>query len=208
MLRLIARIFALTALLLSSLAAADGSRAELEAYFSDTDSMEGSFTQVVRDEDGRVVEESRGTMAIQRPDRFDWVYREPFEQRIVADGERLWIHDPDLRQVTVRPLEDTLGTGPALLLSGRMETLDEHFRMDEEDGWLVLTPRTDEWNVEGVRLRMANGVPKEVIVRDGLGQENRLTLEDVTTGVSFEPGRFRFEPDDGTDVIEQGEAAP
>ncbi len=208
MLRRLAWMLAVPVLFVAAMASADDPRAELEAYFSDTDSMEGSFTQVVRDEDGRVLEESRGTMAIQRPDRFDWLYNEPFEQRIVADGERLWIHDPDLRQVTVRPLEDTLGTGPAMLLSGRMETLDEHFDMKVDDGWLVLMPRTDDWNVEGVRLRMSNGVPAEVIVRDGLGQENRLTLEDVTTGVAFDGDRFRFEPDGDTDVIEQGEAAP
>ena len=208
MLRRLAWMLAVPVLFVAAMASADDPRAELEAYFSDTDSMEGSFTQVVRDEDGRVLEESRGTMAIQRPDRFDWLYSEPFEQRIVADGERLWIHDPDLRQVTVRPLEDTLGTGPAMLLSGRMETLDEHFDMKVDDGWLVLMPRTDDWNVEGVRLRMSNGVPAEVIVRDGLGQENRLTLEDVTTGVAFDGDRFRFEPDGDTDVIEQGEAAP
>lgn len=208
MLRRLAWMLAVPVLFVAAMASADDPRAELEAYFSDTDSMEGSFTQVVRDEDGRVLEESRGTMAIQRPDRFDWLYNEPFEQRIVADGERLWIHDPDLRQVTVRPLEDTLGTGPAMLLSGRMETLDEHFDMKVDDGWLVLMPRTDDWNVEGVRLRLSNGVPAEVIVRDGLGQENRLTLEDVTTGVAFDGDRFRFEPDGDTDVIEQGEAAP
>ncbi len=208
MLRRLAWMLAVPVLFVASMASAEDPRAELEAYFSDTDSMEGRFTQVVRDEDGRVLEESRGTMAIQRPDRFDWLYSEPFEQRIVADGERLWIHDPDLHQVTVRPLEDTLGTGPAMLLSGRMETLDEHFDMEVDDGWLVLMPRTDDWNVEGVRLRMSNGVPAEVVVRDGLGQENRLTLEDVTTGVAFDGDRFRFEPDDETDVIEQGEAAP
>ncbi len=208
MLRRFACALALPAMLVISTGSAADPLAELEAYFTDTDSMEGAFTQVVRDEDGRVIEESRGTMAIQRPDRFDWLYEDPFEQRIVADGERLWIHDPDLHQVTVRPLEDTLGTGPAMLLSGRMDTLEEHFDIDVDDGWLVLSPRTDDWNVDGVRIRMEGGVPVEVIVRDGLGQENRLTLKDVTTGVAFDNDRFHFEPDGDTDVIEQGESAP
>ncbi|MDN3518596.1 outer membrane lipoprotein chaperone LolA [Aquisalimonas lutea] len=181
-------------------------RAALERYFAEVETVEGRFTQVVRDEDGQVLEESRGTLAIQRPDRFDWFYREPFEQRIVADGEYLWIHDPGLQQVTVQPLEETLGTGAALLLSGRLDTLEEQFRMDTDGDWLVLTPRDEGWNLTEARLRMGDGLPEEIVVRDGLGQETRLTLRDLRTGVEFAADRFRFEPDADTDVIEQNGA--
>lgn len=181
-------------------------RAALERYFAEVETVEGRFTQVVRDEDGQVLEESRGTLAIQRPDRFDWFYREPFEQRIVADGKHLWIHDPGLQQVTVQPLEETLGTGAALLLSGRLDTLEEQFRIDTDGEWLVLTPRDEGWNLTEARLRMGDGLPEEIVVRDGLGQETRLTLDDLRTGVEFRAGRFRFEPDADTDVIEQNGA--
>lgn len=178
-------------------------REALERYFEEVDTVEGRFTQVVRDEDGQVLEESQGTLAIQRPDRFDWFYREPFEQRIVSDGKHLWIHDPGLQQVTVQPLEETLGTGAALLLSGRLDTLEEQFRMDMDGDWLVLTPRDEGWNLSRARLRMGDGVPEEIVIRDGLGQETRLTLHDLQTGVEFKADRFGFEPDADTDVIEQ-----
>lgn len=210
MLRTALIIQALAVLILgvSGTAAADA-RAALESYFNEVESLEGDFEQIVRDEDGRVIEESKGTMAIQRPNQFDWVYETPYAQRIVADGERLWIHDKDLQQVTVRPLEETLGTGPALLLSGDLATLEEQFSIEEDDdGWVVLNPRDEEWEVDGVRLRMSDGVPAEVVVQDGLGQENQLLLQNVRTNEPLDSDRFRFETDDDMDVIEQGESQP
>ncbi|SEO51361.1 outer membrane lipoprotein chaperone LolA [Aquisalimonas asiatica] len=210
MLRKALMIKAMTLLMLgfSSAVAADA-RAALESYFSEVENLEGDFEQIVRDEDGQVIEESQGTMAIQRPNRFDWVYEAPYAQRIVADGERLWIHDKDLQQVTVRPLQDTLGTGPALLLSGDLAGLEEQFSIEvADDGWVILNPRDDEWEVDGVRLRMGDGVPAEVVVEDGLGQKNQLLLHNVRTNASLDDNRFRFEPDDDMDVIEQGESRP
>ncbi|WP_290647733.1 outer membrane lipoprotein chaperone LolA [Aquisalimonas sp.] len=206
--RIAVLVLGLLAAALASTPVAADPRAALESYFNDVDTLEGDFEQVVRDEDGRILEESRGTMAIQRPDRFDWLYEEPFEQRIVADGERLWIHDKDLYQVTVRPLQETLGTGPAVLLSGQLAGLEEQFRIEVDEDWIVLTPRDESWEVEGVRLRIADGVPAEILVRDGLGQENQLILRNVRTNETLNAERFRFEPDDDMDVIEQGTDTP
>ena len=206
MMRLIAAGLVGLALSVASVVPAAEPRAALERYFTQVETLAGDFRQIVRDEEGSVLEESRGNFAIQRPDRFDWVYAEPFEQRIVGDGERLWIHDPGLRQVTVQPLQQRLGSGPATLLSGDMDRVTEAFRVSVDGDWVELTPRNEDWQVEGARLRLVDGIPQEVIVEDGLGQRTRLVLEDLETGVTFDDERFRFRPDDETDVIEQGAA--
>ena len=78
---------------------------ELERYFFSVNSLEGRFVQETRDEDGRVIERSEGTLALERPNRFHWEYEQPFEQDLIADGERLWVYDRDLAQVSVRPVE-------------------------------------------------------------------------------------------------------
>ena len=44
---------------------------------------------------------STGTFEFQRPNRFRFDYRKPFEQTIVADGQTLWLYDVDLNQVTL-----------------------------------------------------------------------------------------------------------
>ncbi|MEX0729956.1 MAG: outer membrane lipoprotein chaperone LolA [Aquisalimonadaceae bacterium] len=174
---------------------------ELERYYTEVGSLSGRFVQETRDEDGRLIEKSEGTLAIQRPNRFNWHYESPFEQDIVADGRNLWVYDVDLEQVTVRPLQEVLGTGPALMLSGRLDDLQSQFEIAAEDGWITLTPKDAGWEVTSVRLRMADGVPVTVIVRDGMGQENTLSLSSLERNPDLDPKNFSFRPPDGVDVI-------
>lgn len=195
-------VIGLTLLLGASVSASDIS--SLERYYTDVTSLSGRFVQEARDEDGRLIERSEGTLAIQRPNRFHWVYEEPYEQEIIADGRNLWVYDVDLEQVTVRPLEEVLGTGPALMLSGRLDDLQSQFEIGTEGEWITLTPRDTTWEVTSVRLRMMDGIPQTVLVQDGLGQENILQLNDLERNPDLDPAAFDFTPPPGIDVI--GEA--
>ncbi len=103
-----------------------GATENLKRFFSNVESYTAKFSQVVLDESFNTLQESSGTLWIQRPDKFRWDYDIPFEQHIVGDGERIWVHDVELEQVTVRKLSGGLGATPALLLAGRGK-LDEDF---------------------------------------------------------------------------------
>ncbi len=177
----------------------------LRDYFNSIQSLQGSFEQVTVDENGAVIEQSTGVLAIQRPNRFRWFYAEPFEQEIVADGSHLWVYDVDLEQVTVRPLDEVLGFGPALLLSGDFNSLQETFHIHSRgDGWLELEPREADWDFQLVRLRMVQGMPEVVEVDSGLGQKTRLRLENLERNPRIPASTFHFEPPPGVDVISNG----
>lgn len=92
---------------------------KVEGFLQGLQSLQAQFKQTLTDRNGQTVEEASGTLAIRRPDRFRWDYRQPNEQLIVADGARIWLYDADLEQVTVRKLDDTLSATPAMLLSGQ-----------------------------------------------------------------------------------------
>jgi outer membrane lipoprotein carrier protein len=176
--------------------------AALQEYFDTVTSMQGSFVQSTLDETDALIEQSTGEVYIQRPNRFRWSYAEPFEQEIVADGKRLWVYDVDLEQVTVRPLDEVLGFGPALLLSGDFETLQETFSIrPEAQGWLELRPKQADWDFQSVRLRMVQGVPEMIEVDSGLGQITRLQMKDIERNPRIPAERFRFQPPSGVDVI-------
>ena len=81
-----------------------------QAYLKSTQSASASFTQKVLDKNGKLVQESHGSFVLQRPGKFRWTYAKPHPQVIVGDGERVWIHDPDLNQVTVRKLSRAIGS--------------------------------------------------------------------------------------------------
>lgn len=187
-----------------ALAASPEQRA-LETYFESVEVLEGRFEQVTLDDHGVIVEHSEGVFAMERPNRFRWSYDEPFEQEIVGDGEMLWVYDVDLEQVTVRPLDEVLGFGPALLLSGDHDTLVETFRIDTVgDGWLTLTPRESDWEFQSIQLRFVNGMPSVIEVDSGMGQATQLSLSDLRHNHQIDPERFTFEPPTGVDVIGPG----
>ena len=103
----------------------------VEAFLQGLDGLQAQFKQVLTDRNGQSIDEASGTLAISRPDRFRWDYREPYSQVIVADGTRIWIYDSDLEQVTVRKLDETLSATPAMLLSGRA-SLADNFTVDRK----------------------------------------------------------------------------
>lgn len=194
-------VMLLVVLSLATVSAQADNRAQLETYYTEVQSLSGRFIQETVDDRGELVERTEGTMYIQRPNRFRWEYEAPYEQDIVADGRDLWVHDADLFQVTVRPLEEVLGSGPALMLSGELEDLESQFEIGSDGDWVTLTPRDEGWEVTAVRLRFVDGVPETVVVMDGMGQENRLELSDVERNPELSSELFDYQVPDDADLI-------
>ena len=111
--------------LLSPLMANAGGIDSLKAFFQNTQSLKAQFHQEVSDNQGRKVQEVDGMVQIQRqadgPGKFRWDYNKPYVQEIVGDGEKVWLFDPELNQVTVRTIGKALGSSPAALLAGSKE---------------------------------------------------------------------------------------
>ena len=182
----------------------------VDTYLRSLDTLTAQFVQVVQDRKGDVTDRASGTLSIARPNRFRWDYREPYAQTIVADGEKLWLHDPDLEQVTVRSLEQGLGATPAMLLSGAGRVADA-FAPGSVDrrgdwNWCRLVPK--QRNSDFERVSLAFDARNELVAMellDKLGQTTTIQFSDVARGAKLEPATFRFVPPAGSDVI--GEAA-
>jgi outer membrane lipoprotein carrier protein len=185
--------------------------ARVDAYLGSFRTLSADFSQVVRGRDGQIAERASGTLALSRPNRFRWDYRQPYAQTIVADGERLWLYDSDLEQVTVRELEAGLGSTPAMLLSGsgRVGDAFESVKVERagEWTWYRLRPRDTSSDFDSVSLALdARGELAAMELRDKLGQLTVIEFAGVRRNPPLDPVLFRFEPPPGADVI--GRAAP
>ncbi len=196
-------LLALSALMILPAAAASGPIADLERYFAEVDTLSGQFTQITRDETGAAIETSVGQFVMARSQRFDWHYETPWEQRIVSDGQQLWVYDVDLQQVVVRPLDEALGVGPAQLLSGDMAGLRANFSLSaaREGEAILLTPLDPAWDFQRVRLELEDGVPARIFLRDGLGQTIEVVFEALEFNPSLPAERFEFTPPADVDVL-------
>jgi outer membrane lipoprotein carrier protein len=185
--------------------------ARVDAYLASLKTLSADFAQVVRNRDGQVVDRASGTLSLSRPDRFRWDYRQPYLQTIVADGERLWLYDSDLEQVTVRALEAGLGSTPAMLLSGSGKVGDAFTALAlEREGewtWARLRPKQEGSDFDRVALAFdARGELAAMELRDKLGQATVIEFGNVRRNPTLDAALFRFEPPPGADVI--GRAAP
>jgi outer membrane lipoprotein carrier protein len=185
----------------------DSSAASLErfqSYVRTTQAARGDFEQKVYDKSGKLVQESKGSFAFLRPGRFRWTYVKP-QQVIVGDGERVWIHDADLNQVTVRRVARVLGSTPAALLAGASD-IDKAFdlkEIGEKDGleWLEAKPREKEAGFERIRLGLATGGVEAMELLDHFGQTTVLRFSNLVRNPQIEPATFRFSPPKGADVL-------
>ena len=176
-----------------------------KSFVRGTQSARGEFEQKVHDRGGRLTQESKGSFVFQRPGLFRWVYAKPVDQVIVGDGERVWIHDRDLNQVTVRKLSRALGSTPAALLAGSAD-VEKAFDLSDagtRDGieWLEAKPREAEAGFARVRMGFdANGL-RAMELFDHFGQTTQLRFLNLVRNPKVDPSEFRFQPPLGADVL-------
>jgi outer membrane lipoprotein carrier protein len=198
------RIFVAVFLLFSFQSSNAASVERFQSFLRTTQAAKADFHQTVSDKSGKVVQESRGNFSFLRPGRFRWTYAKP-PQLIVGDGERVWIHDADLNQVTVRRAARVLGATPAALLAGASD-LDKSFELVDagaKDGleWMEARPREKESGFERIRLGLsATGVEAMELV-DHFGQTTVLRFTNMVRNPQFDAGTFRFTPPKGVDVL-------
>lgn len=199
-----------TALAMALLGTVTTARADavdrLRDFAREVKSGQASFTQTVTSADGTRRKTSAGQFEFQRPNRFRFVYSKPFEQVIVADGNRVWIFDADLNQASSRPLAKALGATPAALLAGG--NLDTDFVLAADgssDGieWVRATPRAKDGPFQRMRIGFRGADLAAVEVVDAFGQRSVLQFGVFNANAAVAAERFRFVPPAGADVVEQ-----
>ena len=191
--------------LLGTTAEAGTGRDRLNAFFDEVQAIRADFVQTVFDADFQIVQETRGTMHVQRPGQFRWDYDAPYKQQIVGDGRKVWLYDVDLEQITVKAVDAAIGNTPAVLLSGS-EPLEKNFvitelREDAKLSWVGLQPVTAESGFESMILVFSEQGLEAMDLRDSFGQITRLEFSKVKHNPKLDPGLFVFVPPKGVDVI-------
>lgn len=189
---------------LSGVAAAS-SLDTLKAFLDHTTSAKARFAQMVLDKNMKQLQQATGTMQFSRPGKFRWEYDKPYEQTIVGDGEKLWIYDKDLNQVTVRKLDSALGSSPAALLAGS-NAIEKSYtltNLGNQEGldWLEAVPKTKDTAFERIRLGFSKKGLEAMELHDQFGQVTVIKFADVERNLKLSPKIFEFAPPKGADVI-------
>jgi len=188
----------------------------LENFMRTAASGRAEFTQVVttpaREGQAARSKTSSGSFEFVRPNRFKFVYRKPFEQSIVADGQTLWLYDVDLNQVTARKQSQVLGSTPAALIAAApdLRALRADFTLaaaPDRDGlqWVVATPKTRDGQLQAIRVGFRAGEKTAELaaleILDSFGQQSSLNFSKFELNPRLSAESFQFKPPKGADVI-------
>ena len=179
----------------------------LQQRFVGLDSFSAEFTQKLFDSDQKLQEESHGLLRVQRPDRFNLEYTQPYQQYYVADGTTLSFYDKDLEQVTLKPQKGMLDNTPAMVLSNPAALGDDYRITPQGDeaglSWFDLVPKKAGSNFEKLSLAFKGNSLRVMEMYDSFGQVTRLDFTQVKRNPDLDPKLFHFTPPKGVDVIQQ-----
>ena len=194
-------------------ASADGLKS-LEDFMRNAHSGRADFTQTVtappKDGQAQKPKQSSGSFEFQRPGRFRFVYKKPFEQTIVADGKTLWLYDVDLNQVTQRAQAQALGSTPAALLASApdLTALRADYQLEdapEQDGlqWVLAIPKARDGQLKSVRVGFEGDRLAALDILDGFGQRSLIRFTGMQVNPALPVATFQFKPPAGADVLKQ-----
>ncbi|MDO9402673.1 MAG: outer membrane lipoprotein chaperone LolA [Polaromonas sp.] len=190
----------------------------LENFVKNTRSGRAVFTQTVtspaKDGQATKTKTSTGTFEFLRPNRFKFIYKKPFEQSIVSDGQTLWLHDVDLNQVTSRKLAQVLNGTPAAVIAAAadLKGLQADFNLSaqpEREGlqWVQAVPKSKDGQLQSIAVGFKStdkgSELSKLEILDSFGQKSVMSFNQVEVNPSLAPTSFQFTPPAGADVIRQ-----
>ncbi len=178
---------------------------QLDKFFSEVNSFEGQFIQIVYDESGEVIQEASGDVALDKPGKFRWQYIKPYPQLILADGEYLWIYDEELLQASAKPINTALGNAPIMLLTN-IRPLTDDFEVNDagiRDGlnWVELTPLVQDTEFLKIHIGLNENGVNTMELQDHFSQKTVIQFSDLKTNVTFGAEQFTFIAAEGVDVV-------
>ncbi|MEC7377137.1 MAG: outer membrane lipoprotein chaperone LolA [Pseudomonadota bacterium] len=182
---------------------------ELAQVLQSYQSYQADFIQILVNESGDRVQETRGSLKAKRPGMFYWETSAPLSQFIVSNGDTVEVYDPDLEQVTIHNLDDRVQSTPALLLSGEVDNLEKTYRVSgrrigEDTREYTLEPRSPDSLFTSLRLTFFDGELQEMRMQDSLGQLSILSFDDIRLNEPVEASAFTLDYPEGVDIIRDG----
>ena len=201
------RVFILASLLVcvGTAAAADTARSRLDAFSKGLTAVSADFEQQVSDVNSGKTKTSRGTLSLKAPRQFRWDTTTPYKQLIVADGEKVWIYDPDLVQVTVRAQGTEEAHSPLTVLTD-LSQLDRDFTTSEQgehggQAWLRLKSKDKEPQFEYADLGFDQNGLASMTFKDTFGNTTEIHFSSWQRNAKLPADLFKFTPPKGVDVV-------
>ena len=199
-------------LILSFNALADGI-SDLNAFVNNISSMSSEFSQVVLDKKGLKLQDVEGVMLFKRPNKFRWDYLKPYQNQIISDGDRLFMYDQDLRQVSINPIAKVAGSTPLLIIAGK--NIEKYFtlrniedqvanEMNQNIKWVEAVPKEEGAGFSKVILGLTENKLSVMKIVDAFEHITTISFKNAKYNVTLVDNDFLFKFPTGVDVVQNG----
>ena len=181
----------------------------LEKFYNKVNTLRAEFRQTVFDADQQIIDQSRGTLFIARPGRFRWEYSVPLPQNIISDANKIWVHDIELEQVTIRNYQQTLAGTPAELLAGDGDISEQYevssVESSDDYEWLLLEPKIDDTQFVDIRIGFKDDKLTTMRLTDSFERTTQLIFDELQENAPINLSLFTFDLPEDVDVIDNTE---
>lgn len=179
-------------------------KTQLQRYLNTMQQFQAQFEQQVVDEQGEVIQESSGRMALARPNQFHWQVTEPDEELMVADGNALWLYNPFLEQVTIMDFQKALQQSPFMLLMSDDAAAWDEYTISQISNGFSIKPNAPQLIAE-IRIELNGNEISHLILLDSQGKTSAFSLSQFDANSSLPNALFHFTVPQGVEIDDQRE---
>ena len=186
---------------------------DLNTFVNNVSSMSSEFSQVVLDKKGLKLQDVEGVMLFKRPNKFRWDYLKPYQNQIISDGDRLFLYDQDLRQVSINPIAKVAGSTPLLIIAGK--NIEKYFtlrniedpvanEMNQSIKWVEAVPKEEGAGFSKVILGLTENKLSVMKIVDAFEHITTISFKNAKYNVTLVDNDFLFKFPTGVDVVQNG----
>ena len=186
---------------------------DLNTFVNNVSSMSSEFNQVVLDKKGLKLQDVEGVMLFKRPNKFRWDYLKPYQNQIISDGDRLFMYDQDLRQVSINPIAKVAGSTPLLIIAGK--NIEKYFtlrniedqvanEMNQNIKWVEAVPKEEGAGFSKVILGLTENKLSVMKIVDAFEHITTISFKNAKYNVTLVDNDFLFKFPTGVDVVQNG----
>ena len=177
---------------------------DLSILLNKNESFQGSFNQIVFDNQGQIIEEANGKVIFKKPHFFKWIYKKPHQNQIISDGEIIYIYDPDLSQVIMSQFSQSNSNNPSLIFF--QKNIEKSFKVTTKsingELWYRCQSLSDDADYETLELKFdSQGKVLAMNIIDRLKNKILVNFEDIQTNIKINEATFLFNVPENVEII-------
>ncbi|UAA37304.1 outer membrane lipoprotein chaperone LolA [Paraneptunicella aestuarii] len=182
----------------------DSSAQELKHLLSQLHTYSAHFEQKVMDANNELLQEAKGIINLQQPQKLYWEVLPPNEATLIADGKTLWHIDPFVEQVIALDQQHSVKDHPIMLLAQPNSDIWDGYQVAKvNEGEFMITPKSENQSIKQLVLFFDDGVLSQLIILDQQEQRNQLIFSDIKQNQEISSQRFTFSMPSGFELDDQ-----